>query len=939
MNQYQKVYMNQIHSSSLLGQLAQMWKSQMLCDALIRTGNVTTKAHRVVLVAACPMLQSMDNASVGSHLEVRLAADIKQEAVNSFLQYLYEGFMMLSEENCKDVEKVARLLQVDSVTKCCIDFYNCLQKKTGVPVYSNTQYKYSSADLLEFRHVRTTDLQKTLHERMMKRAAADSVRPTSPSGKRQRMQQQRPPSPNIDLAMFGQKADDTLSMAHSYMGNIGNQAAAEPWERVPRIGAIHSQRQSHPKPGVIEIVEDSLEILQTQPPDKDGNKSAPPIIQKSLAISVSSQVNSSTDVHVVNVNDSSSHPTAAGDGPIMSTGRDSITVSPLTVMPGTSSLSSSSTSSPLTKDPHKSAMDKDMSDKQPYAKKLQSSLDHQSSTPQRGLFPVSISPANMSPINQVKKSFAAGSASQAASMSQSHDSPAKRTPTSAVNEMERPPSSDSGKDLGTKSKVDDRSALNSTDMAPDLSIVKVEPTGEAGLDMYVDVPEESMIQAQQREQREHDDESDLELEEASGDWSRDEMSNEAAGGDQNNSWYIGQFKGVQLKEEKSEENFGFEVISLAGSAYEVFYGPLDQAPSSSQISESPTEGQTHAVDEIVLGQTNSFNTVNVNESTVQAVVVPADKQETIISNVYDARDKRSPLKNYANLKTSSNKRKAKEKACKPFMNRLKYALRTRENRSRRSIGSQAVLSCIDNNVNVRKPTVGAKKLTRLTKKASVVGKLIPAKNVTHIHKTKQSSARNSQSMISNAEDMTMQKLVPLKYQKKVSHTLTEMINTKNLQEQLTSYPLKVMDPKFWCIPLQAVFGILSMPDNARLRCISQVSGCLLPATESFMISDKAIKTALESCRHSSYRFAQSLFKSVLTVGEIYNRGVCKVNKEEISPVKIELIKKQTFKHFNVEKSVQEFQWKHIIYGFNLNVEETHTFIQKWFDVSLIMEQL
>ncbi|XP_052065398.1 uncharacterized protein LOC127705183 isoform X5 [Mytilus californianus] len=553
MNQYQKVYMNQIHSSSLLGQLAQMWKSQMLCDALIRTGNVTTKAHRVVLVAACPMLQSMDNASVGSHLEVRLAADIKQEAVNSFLQYLYEGFMMLSEENCKDVEKVARLLQVDSVTKCCIDFYNCLQKKTGVPVYSNTQYKYSSADLLEFRHVRTTDLQKTLHERMMKRAAADSVRPTSPSGKRQRMQQQRPPSPNIDLAMFGQKADDTLSMAHSYMGNIGNQAAAEPWERVPRIGAIHSQRQSHPKPGVIEIVEDSLEILQTQPPDKDGNKSAPPIIQKSLAISVSSQVNSSTDVHVVNVNDSSSHPTAAGDGPIMSTGRDSITVSPLTVMPGTSSLSSSSTSSPLTKDPHKSAMDKDMSDKQPYAKKLQSSLDHQSSTPQRGLFPVSISPANMSPINQVKKSFAAGSASQAASMSQSHDSPAKRTPTSAVNEMERPPSSDSGKDLGTKSKVDDRSALNSTDMAPDLSIVKVEPTGEAGLDMYVDVPEESMIQAQQREQREHDDESDLELEEASGDWSRDEMSNEAAGGDQNNSWYIGQFKGKTTAEKDGDD--------------------------------------------------------------------------------------------------------------------------------------------------------------------------------------------------------------------------------------------------------------------------------------------------------------------------------------------------------------------------------------------------
>lgn len=92
-----------------------------------------------------------------------------------------------------------------------------------------------------------------------------------------------------------------------------------------------------------------------------------------------------------------------------------------------------------------------------------------------------------------------------------------------------------------KSKIEDGSASNSTDVAPDLSIVKVEPSiDDPGLDMYVDVPDDAMIQAQHRE---HDDESDLELEEASGDWSRDELSNEAGGSDQNNSWYIGQFKG------------------------------------------------------------------------------------------------------------------------------------------------------------------------------------------------------------------------------------------------------------------------------------------------------------------------------------------------------------------------------------------------------------
>lgn len=396
------------------------------------------------------------------------------------------------------------------------------------------------------------------------------------------------------------------------------------------------------------------------------------------------------------------------------------------------------------------------------------------------------------------------------------------------------------------------------------------------------------------------------------------------------------FPGVQLKEEMLEENFGIEVLSLAGSAYEVFYGSVDQAQSFDQISENSTEIETYGVDEIDLGQTNTSHTVNENETTFQPVV-PADKQEKSISNVHNTRSKRSPLKKSAKLKTTTNKRKAKEKACKPFMNRLKYALRTRENRSRRSIGSKAVLSCIENNANVRKPIEGAKTQSRLTKKASVVGKLIPAKNVKHIHKTKQSSAVSYLSMMSNIEDMTMQKSVPVKIPKNISNTLTD---TNNLQEQcITSYSFKVMDPKFWCIPLQAVFGIVSLPGNARLRCISQVSGCLLPATDSFTISDKAVKTALETCRQSSYRYAQSLFKSVLTVGEIYNRGVGKVDKEEISPVKIELVKKQTFKHFNVEKSVEEFQWKHIIYGFNLNVEETHKFIEKWFDVRLIMEQL
>ncbi|XP_063401543.1 uncharacterized protein LOC134685596 isoform X6 [Mytilus trossulus] len=877
MNQYQKVYMNQIHSSSLLGQLAQMWKSQMLCDALIRTGNVTTKAHRVVLVAACPMLQSMDNASVGSHLEVRLAADIKQEAVNSFLQYLYEGFMMLSEENCKDVEKVARLLQVDSVTKCCIDFYNCLQKKTGVPVYSNTQYKYSSADLLEFRHVRTTDLQKTLQERMMKRAAADSVRPTSPSGKRQRMQQQRPPSPNIDLAMFGQKADDTLSMTHSYMGNTGNQAAAEPWERVPRIGAIHSQRPSHPKPGVIEIVEDSLEILQTQPPDKDGNKSAPPIIQKSLAISVSSQVNSSQDVHVVNVNDSSSHPTAAGDGPIMSTGRDSITVSPLTVMPGTSSLSSSSASSPLTKDPHKSTMDKDMSDKIPYAKKLQSSLDHQSSTPQRGLFPVSMSPANMSPINQVKKSFAAGSASQAASMSQSHDSPAKRTSTSAGNEMERPQSSDQGKDLGTKNKVDDRSASNSTDMAPDLSIVKVEPTGEAGLDMYVDVPEESMMQAQQREQREHDDESDLELEEASGDWSRDEMSNEAAGGDQNNSWYIGQFKGSEPLEQKDEDDStqGIQIQCSTGSAYDTFYG-TEQVPPNSDlpVQTSKKKKVFTCPSDIVIRVTKSSG----KDAQREVQYCPTESDSAFQTNATKRANKTVhslPMESNQTINTDKNPNKPEE-GRNDMDNYLVSLIKTYD-----CLGTSAIATALKE--KSYKPKLDAQK-------TNVKQKITFKKTSMRCYRGK-------------------------KY--------------------------NVCDPNFWNLPMHVVMFYDNPPQDLAVEDVTKQFGSVLIKENSLYIDHNTIITAVDNCQSKCSLFTRRLFQHAFSVGEVYNRHIEGIGgKEKVNPEKLKLLREIVFHHFPVDSEEEESkEWKLHLRRLQRFLSEAHHHIKKCLKIEQILDKI
>lgn len=260
------------------------------------------QAHRVVLVAACPMLQSMENAAAGSHLEVRLTADIKQESINTFLQYLYEGFMTLTEENYKDIEKISRLLQVDNAIKCCADFIKCINLPSG------NQYRYNYPDQMEFKHVRTTELQK-VQDRNQKRS---TDRPISPGSKRPRFQRQ--PSPMSDS-----RTHDMSGMKESYTVN-------DPWDRVPRLGSHSSTPSSvhvpSQQPGVIDIVEDSIELIQTEPPGKRPGEEERELrkVQSTVGVSVASQRDAPADVQIVSVpgaSDVSSQKSASDSAPFI----------------------------------------------------------------------------------------------------------------------------------------------------------------------------------------------------------------------------------------------------------------------------------------------------------------------------------------------------------------------------------------------------------------------------------------------------------------------------------------------------------------------------------------------------------------------------------------------------------------------------------------------
>ena len=278
------------------------------------------QAHRVVLVAACPMLQSMENAAAGSHLEIRLAADIKQDSINTFLQYLYEGFMTLNEDNYKDIEKISRLLQVENAIKCCADFIKCINGSSA------NQYRYNYPDQLEFKHVRTTELQR-VQDRLQKRS---TDRPMSPGSKRPRFQRQQSP-------MSDSRTHDMSGMKESYSVN-------DPWDRVPRLGSHTSTPSSvhvpSQQPGVIDIVEDSIELIQREPPGKQPGDEDRELrkVQSTTGVSVASQRDAPADVQIVSV-------TGASDVSSQKTASDSTAFIP-------SSPSSSDSSSLKERPPH-----------------------------------------------------------------------------------------------------------------------------------------------------------------------------------------------------------------------------------------------------------------------------------------------------------------------------------------------------------------------------------------------------------------------------------------------------------------------------------------------------------------------------------------------------------------------------------------------------------
>lgn len=221
---------------------------------------------------------------------------------------------MLTEENCREVEKIARLLQVDSVIKCCADFSKCISLKTGTGNFNNEQYRYTFHDMIEFRHVRSSDLQKTVQDKM-KRPATDFLRAGSPNAKRPKHFRMGSPS---DISVIA----DRLSMAQSYaqQEKVNHSSALTPSQRQ------NSNFQKQPVYPV-EIVEDSIELVQTEVNPETNTVN----VDEAVSVGITSQIDNSSDLQVIDISkDKSSQNNASSSSAVLSHHPpDSITVNPL----------------------------------------------------------------------------------------------------------------------------------------------------------------------------------------------------------------------------------------------------------------------------------------------------------------------------------------------------------------------------------------------------------------------------------------------------------------------------------------------------------------------------------------------------------------------------------------------------------------------------------
>lgn len=107
------------HQYSMMSSLSSMWKEQKMCDASIGNGTTIIMVHKVVLMAISPTLLSSSEVRNNCFLRVNFPANISENAMRAFAEYMYNGLLDLDPLTLTQLQQISYQLGIEELRMLC----------------------------------------------------------------------------------------------------------------------------------------------------------------------------------------------------------------------------------------------------------------------------------------------------------------------------------------------------------------------------------------------------------------------------------------------------------------------------------------------------------------------------------------------------------------------------------------------------------------------------------------------------------------------------------------------------------------------------------------------------------------------------------------------------------------------------------------------------
>ncbi|XP_015765961.1 PREDICTED: kelch-like protein 20 [Acropora digitifera] len=144
------------HPKQLLDTLETLRQCKELCDVVIKAGNKTLFAHRVILAGCSPYFRAMFTGEMTESRQMEVTIQgVDEAAMELLLDFAYTASLEVEESNVQALLPAACLLQMAEIQEICCEFLkrqldpsNCL----GIRAFADT---HSCRDLLRFADIFT----------------------------------------------------------------------------------------------------------------------------------------------------------------------------------------------------------------------------------------------------------------------------------------------------------------------------------------------------------------------------------------------------------------------------------------------------------------------------------------------------------------------------------------------------------------------------------------------------------------------------------------------------------------------------------------------------------------------------------------------------------------------------------------------------------------